>query len=304
MAEESGIFMNLMTDFAFKHLYGTEEHKQILIRFLNILFAEEGLHVRDVVYHNKEVLPEDSDGKRIIYDVYCTNKDGLEHFILEMQQVYHTLFEDRAVFYASKAIALQLKKGGLYRLNPVYSIFLVDFRLRNMDERNMHDVRLMDVGTHEIFSDKMRLLFVHLCEAKESWDECGSELEKLVYIIKNMHKMDRESKAYKSGEFDDMFHASEIGSLAAEDAVLYSQSRLRLQEMRDAVAFASNESFEKGMEEGLEKGMKKGLEEGLEKGMEKGRNEERLSLAKNMLASGYSAEEIERLTGITAEFLR
>lgn len=292
MAEETGIFMNLMTDFAFKHLYGTVEHKHILIRFLNILFAAEGIHIRDVVYHDKEVLPDDGDGKRIIYDVYCTNKDGMEHFILEMQQVYHPLFEDRATFYAAKAIASQLKKGNKYRLNPVYSIFLVDFHLRNMVERNLHDVRLMDVKTHELFSDKMRLIFVHLCEAKDEWDLCENEFEKLVYLLKNMHNMDKESKAYKSGEFEEMFHASEISSLVKEDAVLYSQSRLRLQEMIDAVNFASNESFEKG------------IEKGIEQGIEKGRHEERLLLARNMLSSGYSPDEIMRLTGISMESLK
>lgn len=118
--EENGIFMNLMTDFAFKHLFGTSARKNILIRFLNILFAGDGIQVRDVEYHDKEVLPDDGEGKRIIYDVYCTNKDGLEHFVLEMQQIYHSLFEDRAVFYAAKAMGMQLRKGSGYRLNPVY----------------------------------------------------------------------------------------------------------------------------------------------------------------------------------------
>lgn len=104
--------------------------------------------------------------------------------------------------------------------------------------------------------------------------------------------MDKESKAYKSGEFEEMFHASEISSLVKEDAVLYSQSRLRLQEMIDAVNFASNESFEKG------------IEKGIEQGIEKGRHEERLLLARNMLSSGYSPDEIMRLTGISMESLK
>lgn len=283
MAEDSGIFMNLMTDFAFKHLYGTEEHKQILIRFLNILFSKDGIHVRDVVYHVKEVLPDDGEGKRIVYDVYCSNKDGLEHFILEMQQIYHPLFEDRATYYTSKAIATQLRKGGKYNLNPVYSIFFVNFQFKHLTDRNLHDVRLMDSVTHELFTDKLRMLFVHLCEAKEDWDRCENEYEKIVYIIKNMHKMDKKSKAYESGEFDEMFRASEIGNLVEEEATAYSQSRLKLEEMIEAVNYASSESFKEGKEEGREEGREEGL----------------LTAARNMYSKGYSLEEIHSITGIT-----
>lgn len=60
-------FMNLMTDFAFKHIFGSVHRKHILIQFLNILFEKEGLHVYDVTYHDKEALPERIDGKVIKY---------------------------------------------------------------------------------------------------------------------------------------------------------------------------------------------------------------------------------------------
>lgn len=105
--------MNLKTDFAFKRLFGTEQFKHILIKFLNILFKKDGLHVDDVVYHDKEVLPPDPNGKRIVYDVYCTSvrDHGEEHFIVEMQQVYHSNFEKRVMYYLSNALAAQGKRG-------------------------------------------------------------------------------------------------------------------------------------------------------------------------------------------------
>lgn len=62
--EEKTMFMNLMTDFAFKRLFGSVKNKPILIRFLNILFADEGIRIRDVVYHDKEILPNDGEGKK------------------------------------------------------------------------------------------------------------------------------------------------------------------------------------------------------------------------------------------------
>lgn len=134
---------------------------------------------------------------------------------------------------------------------------------------------------------------VHLNEAREDWDQCENEFDKIVYIIKNMHNMDKQSKAYRSGKFDEMFREAEINNLVAEDAVLYSQSRLRLQEMAYAVDYASNESFEKGKMEGIKKGR--------EEGIKKGREEERMSVARNMQAKGYSLEEIRSITGISLD---
>lgn len=74
------LFMNLRTDFAFKRLFGTPEHSNLLLRFLNSLFLGSK-KVSKVDFKNKEVLPPDKDGKKMIYDVYFTTQDS-EHFIL------------------------------------------------------------------------------------------------------------------------------------------------------------------------------------------------------------------------------
>lgn len=61
-------------------------------------------------------------------------------------------------------------------------------------------------------------------EVKDNWDECETELERMTYLIKNMHNMDKESDAYKCKEYEDMFKAAEIGDFAADEVVAYSQS--------------------------------------------------------------------------------
>ena len=253
------IFMNLMTDFAFKHIFGSVHRKHILIQFLNILFEKEGLHVYDVTYHDKEVLPENETGKVIKYDVYCTSPGDKEHFIVEMQRVYHPGFEDRTVLYAMKAAIGQLKKGQKYGLNPVYSIFLVNFHMPELSKKDFHDVRLMDVDSYEIFSNALRLLFVTLAETKKTWEECKTKYEKIIFLIKNIHLMDKESKAYKSGEFHDIFEEAELNNIAAEDMVAYSQSKLKYEDDLAALDY----TFEKGVSQGIERGIAEGRAEGL-----------------------------------------
>ncbi len=72
MTEITTFFLNLQTDFAFKKVFGSIQNKHILIRFLNALF-EGQLRVTDIKYHDKEILPSEEAGKRIVYDVYCTS---------------------------------------------------------------------------------------------------------------------------------------------------------------------------------------------------------------------------------------
>ena len=71
--EQLTTFINIQTDYGFKRIFGTPKNKRILIRFLNALLGDR-VSVTDVVYHDKEMLPEDENGKRIIYDVYCTSQ--------------------------------------------------------------------------------------------------------------------------------------------------------------------------------------------------------------------------------------
>ena len=163
--------MNLMTDFGFKRLFGTEKFKHILIRFLNIFFAKDGIHVENVAYHNKEVLPPDPNGKRIVYDVYSTSVIDKEekHFIVEMQQVYHANFEKRVMYYLSNALVSQGSKGSLYELAPVFGISIVDFNFKHLYNRLVQDFRMIETETHQVFSNIMRLMIVSLEETKPTW---------------------------------------------------------------------------------------------------------------------------------------
>ncbi|MBO4596098.1 MAG: hypothetical protein J5632_05760 [Bacteroidales bacterium] len=48
---------------------------------------------------------------------------------------------------------------------------------------------------------------------------------------------------------------------------------------------------------------KQGIQEGMEKGMEKGAEQERLAIARQMLAKGYSPSDVAEITGLTPEAL-
>jgi predicted transposase/invertase (TIGR01784 family) len=62
-----------------------------------------------------------------------------------------------------------------------------------------------------------------------------------------------------------------------------------------------NASHRKGKEEGLEEGIEMGLAQGREDGLEQGREEEKLLIAKNLLAEGLTPEFVQKTTGLSLD---
>lgn len=98
-------YINPFTDFGFKLIFGTEQSKPFLIDFLNAVLAEEPGYepIVDLSYNDKERIGENDRERRVIYDVLCTTDRG-HHFIVEMQNASQAYFEDRSIYYLSKAV--------------------------------------------------------------------------------------------------------------------------------------------------------------------------------------------------------
>ena len=68
------IFLDPTSDIAFKKLFGSSEHKNIVISFLNsVLGRVEGEKIVDVVINDPHNYPEIPEGKYSIVDVKCTD---------------------------------------------------------------------------------------------------------------------------------------------------------------------------------------------------------------------------------------
>ncbi len=135
------------------------------------------------------------------------------------------------------------------------------------------------------------MIFLSFNQVPDDWDECETELVRLLYLIKNMENLTRESKPYLSGEYADLFTASATDSLTNEEAVAYSNSYYRELEHQSAVAYAATKAEAKGREEGREEGIAEGIAK------------EKYAFAKAMLADNEPVEKIMRYTGLTLEQL-
>lgn len=293
MRPEDSIFIDLRTDFGFKRLFGSPERSSILIRFINALFAGR-MVVTEVTFHDKEMLPQDPSGKRTIYDVYCTTETG-HHFILEMQMNDSVNFPQRVLFYTAKAIVGQGQRGMNYALKPVYTVVFTNFNLKHLSKRLVNEVLLKERTTNEIYSEALRLIFISLPEVKPEWNECDNELEQILYLVKNMHTMDKNSEPYRSGKYSDMFDASECENMACEEVVEYSKSYYKMIDDMAAMEYSKQEARAEGLKEGRAEGLREGRTEGRAEGF--------IEAAQKLLKSGMSREFICETLGMTPKEL-
>ena len=156
-SENNGVFVNPFVDEGFKIIFGQEEHKDILLNVLNIIFADEVVF-KDISYIDKEI-PRGLQSKRgIVFDLLCETDNG-EKVLVEMQNKRQSFFEQRAAYYIASALARQGKSGDEwhYDIKRVYGVFFLNFNLPGRKPRLRIDLEKRDRHTNEVFDDYMRM---------------------------------------------------------------------------------------------------------------------------------------------------
>ena len=290
-------YINPHTDFGFKRLFGSEFNKELLISFLNAMFHGEQ-NVQNVTYLNSEQLGDRVDARRAIFDVYCENDKG-EKFIVEMQNVYQEFFKDRTIYYSTFPIREQAQRGGDwdFHLNPVYTIGLLNFNFADGLEnakRWHHEVKLMEVDTHEVFYDKLTYIYVEIPKFDKKETELVTMYDKWMYVLKNLSKLMQRPAALQERVFTRLFEQAEIAKFNKQDQKLYEDSMNAYRDIVNAIRTAEKKKYAEGEAEGLAKGLAKGLVEG----RAEGRAEGIVEVAKKMLDKGMAATLVAEMTGL------
>ena len=175
-------YINPFTDIGFKRIFGQEFSKPLLIDFLNNLLIGEK-RIVDLKFLDKEQPPVFVDDRSLIYDIYCELDDN-EKIIVEMQNCEQSFFKRRSIYYVSEAIARQGEKGPKwqYDIKGVYLIAFLNFRRPDIGEEFRTDVMLMNKKSKEIFSDKLRLVYLQLPLFKKGVDACENDFDRWIYV--------------------------------------------------------------------------------------------------------------------------
>ena len=325
-------YAELLCDFMFKRLFGSEANKDVLISFLNTIL--EDVEIVEVDFIPTEHHGMTEDDRKVIFDIACKCKSGAS-FIIEMQKGYQKYFKERALYYTTYPINKQgrdahdlhikrkaegVEEGDFrwdYNLQPVTVVAILNFRFSHAGNwpkaEYRSSYRLYEDTYDEVMTDVLRFVFLELGR----FDKCIWELEtiaeKWMYLLKHMHEMVEIPKEFSDTLFTRLFLLAEIDNFTAEEKEQYYKSLENMGDyyniidtaVEEATKRAIAEGLAKGIAEGLEKGMAEGRAEGraegLVEGIEKGREEERRETVAKLKALGITPAIISQATGLSEE---
>ena len=236
------------------------------------------------------MLPETKDQRGIIYDVFCTTDTG-EHIIVEMQNKSQAYFIDRSLFYASKTIVDQGVKGQWdYHLTPVYVICFMNFDVdENTPKKFRTDVVLADKESGEVYSNKIRFIYLVMPLFKKKEEECNTFLDCWIYNLKHMETLEKMPFEAQHKIFKRLAEIADSKTLTKEEQEKYDNSMM--------VMWDNYAVYKHAEEKGIIKGEAKGRAEG----RAEGKKEKAKEIALNLLAYHTSIEVIAKTTGLTIE---
>ncbi len=295
---EMQTFISPFTDMSFKRLFGQEESKALMIDFLNSVVGE-GYGIHDITYLDKEYLPSENSGRAMVYDIVCRTDCG-EYIVVEMQRRKHKAFMDRVVCYLSRLVDRQTKKGRdwNYRLRNATCICLTGFRLPALGghragrkELWRRDAVLTDrYGSGEL-TGRIRAVFLELPAFRKTASECNTQLEKWLFILNNMEKINEIPFKDDNEIFREVEEKMHTVGLTPEEYDRYWNSL--------DLYLVNKSMMETAEEDGVKKGLRKGLKEGRKEGRKEGQMIERLKNARAMLAEGIPMKQVTKITGLT-----
>ncbi|WP_285008444.1 Rpn family recombination-promoting nuclease/putative transposase [Pedobacter faecalis] len=267
-------FLDPLTDFGFKRLFGSEPDKDIMIDFLNVLFEGEKV-IADISYSPTEINGASSKEKKVLLDLTCTGVDG-EKFIIEMQRTDQEFFSDRCVFYMSRLISSQLTKDSSNwssALSEVYLIGIMEFSFRESDGDYLHNIKLANLKTGKVFHNGMGYKFLELPNFDKSEAELQTDLDKWFYVLKNLSSLDKIPAILDKRVFQKIFKIAEVSKMTKEEQELYDSDLKAKSDWNAGIEWAKKQAD----------------------------HEATLRIALNFLKRGFTAEQVSAGTGLSLE---
>ncbi len=264
-------YANLLCDFMFKRVFGSEANKDMLIEFLNMVLEDIRIEHVDFTPNEHQGLTEED--RKVVFDISCRCSDG-RTFIIEMQNGFQRHFRKRAIYYTTYPINAQgrearefyfkekeegktdAKFNWDYNLNPVIVVAILNFRFEHGQEWP---------------SERFR---------KRVW-----ELETI-------------PENFTEPLFKRLFLLSELGKFTAEEYEHYIKSMDNMGDYDNIIQTAAEDAHARGLAEGEAKGLEKGREEGsMAKAFEMARNLKTLGVEISVIvqASGLTEEQVAAL---------
>ena len=140
-----------------------------------------------------------------------------------------------------------------------------------------HRYRLMEATSKKLMTDKLEFVFVEVEKFDKGEDELETDLDKWLYLLKNMSNLLGRPERLRDRIFTKLFDVAELAQLDDKDRTNYIKAMNTERDTYNQIEYAR----ESGREEGLKEGQSK--------------------IAMNLIRIGASCEIIAQATGLSEE---
>ena len=282
-------------------------------RFLEVLFESENeiIEIKNLTYRPQDADSSLKQSHRVIYDVRCQNEKG-DEFIVEMQNEDQFYWDNRILYYMSRATSLQGDKelerlskhdkqsDWNYSLKKVIGIFIMNFYDKN-DKTSVARYRWVNTKNNHVLSDNQEIWKIQLPFYRKrnlKIQDCKTKLDYWLYNLANMDTMKTVMPFIE--EEPTLERLSNIAQFV--NMPLLEQEKY-IREIDDVITYNNvlrkkeDEFFSKGIKKGRAEGRAEGEKEGIKKGSYK----EKLESAQKMKRNNLSIEDIMFYTGLSKE---
>jgi len=244
-------------DYAFKHLFGRDTTRPILINVLDsVLNPPPGHHIQDIDLLNPFNPKEALDDKLSILDIKARDQSGRQ-FNVEMQMLAYRYYEKRILYYAAKLHQQQLHEGQDYlELKPTISISFLDHVLFPQVPDYYLRFRLLEASHRLLFTDDLEFHLLELPKFTKTAEELTSGLDIWLYFLRHAAKMDTEALPAALQQPLVLRAVEELKMLSQtdEERERYEARRKAQLDYNTGLKVSRMEGREEGRVEGLTKG--------------------------------------------------
>jgi predicted transposase/invertase (TIGR01784 family) len=181
-------FISLLSDYGFKVTFGNESDTRFLKKALQALIKSP-VPIREITFVQSEIKGLTKNSRNGIYDLSCVDENN-NHFIVEMQLSNYQEFIQRMKFYALYRFNTIVKKGK-YTFEGLPKIYCIGILANNIFDNidDYHNIAALRNEKGELIDDQMTYVTVELAKFKTKLKDIQTDLDKLIYTMKNLHKV-------------------------------------------------------------------------------------------------------------------
>ncbi|WP_040951803.1 Rpn family recombination-promoting nuclease/putative transposase [Gorillibacterium massiliense] len=288
-------------DFVFKRIFGSENNKDVLMHFLNRVFAEAGEPpLTEIILMNPYTDKDAPQDKQSIFDIYAKTASG-KLIDIEMQLFNKYQMEKRTLFYWSKRYATQLEEGDDYqKLNKCVTINILNYSFLPNDE--YHNVfHLREDRTGISLCDDIEVHFLELPKLADT-PPTHEGLANWLLFLKSEDTSNWEVLKMNEPGLGKAMETLRFLSQDSEARLMYEARQKYLHD--EASFFAKIKAMSEEAAKGMEFGLAKGREEGIAEGRDEGKEAAKREIARELLEMNLEIERIAKATGLTEAEIR